>query len=272
MSDKNVLGLGNVQKTLLLPLWGRAIETRKKKPLLIDKMAASIIQSIPYYFTTIARNISKLSQASWIARSIYFDHKIKAFINQYPDATVINIGCGLDTTFDRIDNGKLTWFELDLPDVIELRKKYIPESDRRKFITASVFDPEWLKEIPDEKPLMFLFAGVLYYFTEENIKKLFTRFVNECPAVEILFDYSSSKGIEMANKMVIKRSGMDESAKLIWGIEDIYEMENWGIGIKVLDSIPMFQYHKKNYPFYKRVRMSFSDKLKIMSLAHIRIG
>ena len=136
MEDLNEIQLGSVQETLLLPLWGRAIETKKQKPLLVDNKAVLILNNIPYDFTTISKNLTRLS---WIARSIYFDKKIKAFINVFPEATIVNIGCGLDTTFDRIDNGKIQWIDLDLPDTIELRKKYFSETDRRHFIATSVF-------------------------------------------------------------------------------------------------------------------------------------
>lgn len=109
MEQQSIIKLGSVQETLLLPLWGRAVETKKQKPLLIDEKAVSIINSIHYDFTVISENINKISKASWIARSIYFDNKIKEFINLYPEATIVNIGCGLDTTFDRVDNGKIKW-------------------------------------------------------------------------------------------------------------------------------------------------------------------
>jgi len=272
MSEKIALDLGNVQKTLLLPLWGRAIETQKQKPLLIDHTAVSIIQKLAYDFTVIAQNISKPSQLSWIARSIYFDQKIKAFIDRYPEATVVNLGCGLDTTFNRIDNGRINWIDLDLPDVIQLRKKVIPETERRQCISASVFDLDWFSEITNTEQLMFMFAGVLYYFEEKDIRELFSRFLNHFPGVEIIFDYSSNRGIKLANKMVIKRGGMDESANLIWGIDNIHNLEKWNCGISVLDTMPMYYEFKKNYPVYKRIGMNISDALKIMSLAHIRIG
>ena len=130
MNENNKIELGSVQETLLLPLWGRAIETQKKNPVLIDEKAVSIINIIHYDFTLLSKKISKISQASWIARSIYFDSKIKEFIKGHPDATIVNIGCGLDTTFERIDNGTIRWIDLDLPDSIALRKKFISESDR----------------------------------------------------------------------------------------------------------------------------------------------
>ncbi len=79
MGGSNEIKLGNVQETLLLPLWGRAIETEKEKPLLVDNKAVSIVTNIPYDFSVIAKNINNLSRLSWIARSIYFDKKIKVY-------------------------------------------------------------------------------------------------------------------------------------------------------------------------------------------------
>jgi O-methyltransferase involved in polyketide biosynthesis len=269
--ELNKINLGDVQETLLLPLWGRAIETQKKKSLLTDKTSVSIVNSISYDFTTISKNISKLSQISWIARSIYFDKKILDFINLYPDATIVNIGCGLDTTFDRIDNGRIKWVDLDLPDTIELRKKFIKETSRRLFVSSSVFDEDWYNKIDKNTHLMFLFAGVLYYFKENEIKKLFNSFYSNFTEVEIIFDYCSVKGLEIANKKVIESGGMKTSAKLQWGINNIYDLENWGNFIKVIDDMPMFKNHKKKYPFYKRIGMNISDRIRVMSLANIKI-
>lgn len=264
--------LGSVQETLLLPLWGRAVETQKKNPVLLDEKAVSIIKSIPYDFTLIAKNISKISQASWIARSIYFDGRIKEFITRHPDATIVNIGCGLDTTFERIDNGKIHWIDLDLPDTIALRKKYIAETDRRKMVSKSVFDTSWYKGIEKRRKLMLLIAGVIYYFDEPEVKQLFDDVHNFIPGTEILFDYSSKTGIKMANKKVIDKGGIDKSAYLRWGIDNIYEIEKWNSAIKVISTMPMFKEHKKKYPVLKRAGMNLSDTLKIMSLAHIKIN
>ncbi len=266
------LRLGGVQETLLLPLWGRSVETMKENSLLIDHQAVKIVESLDYDFSVIAENISKISRASWIARSIYFDGKIKAFISSHPDATVVNIGCGLDTTFDRIDNGRITWIDLDLPDVIDLRRKYIHETDRRTFAAKSVFDHNWHDEVKNKSEIMFMFAGVLYYFEGENVKELFREFSGQFPGVEAVFDYCSVRGMELANKKVIEKGGMDKAASLKWGIDNIFEIEKWNEKIEVIDTMPMFREHKKNYPLLKRLGMSISDAMKIMSLAHIRIG
>lgn len=272
MEDKNEINLGSIQETLLLPLWGRAIETQKQKPLLVDSKAVSIMNSIPYDFTTISKNIMNLSRLAWIARSIYFDKKIKAFINHYPEASIVNIGCGLDTTFDRVDNGKIHWYDLDLPDTIELRKKYISETDRRKFISKSVFDTDWYEVVENKNNVMLLIAGVLYYFDESEVKSLFNGFHTFLPEVEIVFDYASKFGISISNKKVLEKGGMDKSAFLKWGINDIMEIEKWDNNIKVIEKMSMYKEHKKSYSIFKRMGMTLADTLKIMSLAHIRIN
>jgi O-methyltransferase involved in polyketide biosynthesis len=271
MTNSKEIKLGSVQETMLLPLWGRAVETQKQKPLLVDNKAVSIINSIPYDFTTISNNIRTLTRISWIARSIFFDKKIKEFVNVNPYATVVNVGCGLDTTFDRIDNGKINWIDLDLPDAIDLRKQFFQEFDRRRFIAKSVFDTSWYNDTKNKDNVMLLIAGVLYYFEESEVRKLFSDFHQYLPGSEIIFDHASKLGIKLSNEQVIKKGGMNESAYLKWGIDNIFEIEKWESYIKVVSNIPMYKEHKKNYPITKRIGMNFSDNLKIMSLAHIKI-
>jgi len=118
MSEKIAVDLGNVQKTLFLPLWGRAFESQKENPLLVDKTALEIIDKVDHDFSVMARKISELTRIGWIMRSICADEVVKAFLGKYPLATIVNLGCGLDTTFDRVDNGTLVWYDLDLPDVV----------------------------------------------------------------------------------------------------------------------------------------------------------
>jgi len=271
MSDESIKLVG-VQETLLMPLWGRAIEYSKKKPILIDKIAYDIINSIKYDFSTIEKKVNKLSLASWIARSIYFDDQIKSFIAKCPDALILNIGCGLDTTYERIDNGKIKWVDIDFPEVIDVRRKYIKESQRRKFLAKSIFDIDWNIDIPKSDHIMIMIAGVVYYFEENEVKRLFTIIQQQLKNVEIVFDYSSIRGVKIANKKVIDDGGMDKSAHLAWGIDDIYQLETWNLGIRILENCEMFSEHRKRYSFYKRIGMAISDKLKIMSLVHMEIS
>lgn len=272
METKNEFNLSSVQQTLLLPLWGRAVETQKKKPHLVDQKAVSIINDLPYDFERMAKDIPGITQLSWVARCLFFDQRVATFIKKFPDATVVNIGCGFDTTYDRIDNGRVQWFDLDMPDVIDLRLKFIPETSRRKAIAKSVLDKSWYGELGKASKVMLLIAGVLYYFEEPVVRHLFEDFHTFLPAPEIIFDYGTRKGLRMANKRVMQKAGMDESARLIWSIESTSELEKWAAYIHVLEDQSMFSELKHHFPWHQKLGLTFFDKANIMSLAHIKIN
>ena len=264
--------LGAVQKTLLLPLWGRAVETAKARPLLVDKTAAAILATLDYDFSTIAKNISPITRLCWIARSLHTDRTIRDFLARQPDATVVNLGCGLDTTFERVDNGALHWIDLDLPDVIELRKQFIPESARRECVACSVLDDAWLQRVPAAKPVFFTASGVLYYLEGAQVQGLFKKLADAFPGCEILFDACSARGLRMANRKVIEAGGMDKSAVLKWAIERAAEIESWDGRFAVLAEYPMFRGFGRELGAKARWGMWLSDKLKIMSMIHLRLG
>ncbi len=270
MYDKIKVELQNVQITLLLPLWGRAIETRKEKPLLIDNTAVQIIEQIDYDFDKIAKNIHPISQFEWIARSIHIDRTIKGFLNNYPKATIVNIGCGLDTTFSRIDNGELFWYDLDLPDVIDLRRQFIPESDRRRFIPCSFLDVSWFDQIHIEENVMFVAAGILYYFEEDQMKEIFSKMSSFFPRAEIIFDAASSFGIKTANKKVIESSGLDEKSYLKWGLDSAIEIPKWNNNIELVEEYLMFKKMMKGQNFRNKITAMISDHYKIMYMVHLR--
>jgi len=270
MTDKISVELGDVQKTLFLPLWGRAFETKKEKPLLRDRIALEIIEKVDYDFASITKNIAVLSQVAWIMRSIYIDAVIKDFLEKHPKATIVNIGCGMDTTFDRIDNGLLLWYDLDLPDVIELRRKFIEESERRKFISASFLDAGWLKEIIVEDSVLIIAAGVFYYFEEDEVKAFLKRLADIFPQCEIFFDACSPRGREIANKRVISSTGLDEKSFLKWGLKNTNDILSWDNRFVILKKYYYFKY--KDLKLRTRMIGSISDWLKIQYMIRLRIG
>ncbi len=270
MSEKFEIDLGNVQKTLLLPLWGRAYETKKDHPLLVDKTAVEIIGKIDYDFAALAAHMNKLTQMAWIMRSIIVDRVIAQFLEKYPQATIVNIGCGLDTTFDRMDNGRLSWYELDLADVIRLRKKFIPESSRRKFLSTSFLEEGWLTEIVVKENVLFISAGVFYYFTEEEIKGFLTRLADRFPGSETLFDVCSPVGMRTANRMVVKSAGLDERSYLKWGLKKTEDILSWDERFKLLGTI--YYYKDKRISLKLRMAGLISDLLKIQYMLHLRLG
>lgn len=163
------------------------------------------------------------------------------------------------------------WYELDFPEVIVTRKLFIQESITRKFLPYSVFDHTWYSEIRNKENVLVMFAGVIYYFEESEVKNLLDTFKREFTNCTVIFDYSSINGIKLANKAVIEEGGMDKTAYLKWGTDNIYEIEKWNAGIKVDETMKMFAEHRKRYPLTKRLGMWISDTLSVMSLAKITI-
>jgi O-methyltransferase involved in polyketide biosynthesis len=270
MPGKVAVDLGDVEKTLFLPLWGRAHETKKTHPLLVDKTALEIIEQVDFDFTTITRSISELSQMGWIMRSICVDGVIARLLKECPTATIVNIGCGLDTTFDRTDNGHLLWYDLDLPEVIELRRSFIRESDRRKIIAASFLEEGWLEEIAAGDRVLFVAAGVFYYFEEEEIKGFFKELADRFPGGEILFDVCSPYGVKVANQMVIKRAGLDEKSFLQWGLAHTEDILSWDKRFRILRMLTYFG--DRRIGLKLRLMGFVSDLLKAQYMIHLGLG
>jgi O-methyltransferase involved in polyketide biosynthesis len=271
MSVKFAIELGPVQITLLLPLWGRARETLKKNPRIVDRKACEIIEKVDYDFSKIASRINDVSQLEWISRSIHIDRTIRDFLVRYPQATIVNAGCGLDTTFDRVDNGQLAWYDLDLPDVIDLRRKFIPEIGRRTFIAASFLDERWFRRIQPAEHVLFMAAGVLYYFEEKQVKEIFDKLSSSFPRSEFVFDAASSFGVKLANRNVIRSIGLGEQSCLKWGLERASDVEKWNGSIEVIGEYPVYRGMKKGLNLKDRYLAFIADRHRIMYMVHLRM-
>ena len=116
---------------------------------------------------------------------------VNEYLRNHPRATIINLGAGLDTTFYRVDNGLLNWYDIDLPDVIEIRKMLLPETERSKYIKESIFDMKWIKYIGKiEDGLLFISGGVLEYCDKNVVGKFFSDLAEHFPGSEIVFNVS----------------------------------------------------------------------------------
>jgi O-methyltransferase involved in polyketide biosynthesis len=272
MPEKTDIELGDIQKTLFLPLWGRANETQKAHPLLIDNTAVEITKKVNYDFSTLANNMREITRYAWIVRSLLIDRVVREFLQRHPGGTVVNIGCGLDTTFERVDNGRCRWYDLDLPDVISLRKKFIEPGGRRRFISSSFLEDAWLHRLSATTGLMFIAAGVFYYFEEAQIRTFFRKLADTYNTCELVCDVSSPMGVRAANKFVIQKSGLDERSFLKWGVEKNSDIISWDPRISIVRSYPYFRGMKRHLqPKYWYVAF-MSDLLRIQYLIHLKIS
>lgn len=247
--------LEGVPQTLLLPLIGRAKFSRKPYSPICDDKAIELVNSLDYDFEKLLQIKSvKHSTLFWIARAYHFDVAIKKHLKKYPDALIVNLGCGLDTSFNRVDNGQLNWLNIDLPEVIQLRNKLLSPSTREHSIEKSILDLSWMTDIKDYGNHPFFFAGgVLMYFTNEQVKSIVTSMAEQFPESGLIFDNISPKGLKHANAMLEKSDMKD--ALLQWCINNANELAAWSPTIKPLYQHAYFKDIKDKFPFPLRYKM-----------------
>lgn len=271
METKIKIELGDIQKTLFMPVWARAVESKKKERLLSDSTALGIIDSIDFDFTQMSQNVPEISQIAWIARCKRFDMIVREFLSLHPGGTVVNIGCGLDTSYERINDSNVQWYDLDLPDVIELKRKFQSETGKRKFISRSFLDIGWFDDIEINDRLLLISTGVFVYFEEEDIKNFMLRFVEKFENSDLFFDVTSPKGMEIAN-MVIQKSGLDSRSFFKWGLSDKSIITSWDSRIELINTYYTFRIDGLGLSDENKKIAEVSDSLDIQYMVHLRIS
>ena len=191
-------------------------------------------------------------------------------MEQYPNGAVVNLGCGLDTTLDRVDNGSLHWYDLDLPDVIALRRELLPERPRVRLIAGSFLDETWWNEIRPANGVLFVAAGVLYYFDPDTIRAFLRRLASRFPGAELIFDGCSPLGLKLAKRMVLRNGGMDDSLVLKWGFQNARSLEDWDPRLQLVEQFSIFRKVGQDLSVRTRLRIAISGLLKIMFMVHLR--
>lgn len=134
MAGSIALDMQSVQGTMLLPLWGRAKYSRENPDVLDDPMAGKIVRESGFNFSSLEKTFGEFGGLCYIIWARKIDDAVRSFISRHPRAAVVNIGSGLDTTFTRVDNGQIRWYNLDLPDAIAFRRSLLSDSQRETSI------------------------------------------------------------------------------------------------------------------------------------------
>jgi len=276
MSEKISLHLGELQKTLLIPLWGRAQEYKSDHPFLKDKFAYEIVEKLNFDFDSIAKHHPRQTRLTSILRAYHIDTILRKIIDKYSDLTVINIGAGLDTTFQRVDNDKIFWYDLDLPDTIALRKKLIPESERNKYIPKSFLDKTWYSDIQVRRSkIVFIAAGVLPYFKLEQVKGLFLDLMNEFPGSEIIFETMGKIMIWFRN-LFRGMPGRDNAFSFFvqGGISSSKIVRKWSDKINIIDDFSVYTSISINEFIDKKtsLQIKIMNFFKLYQIIHLKLG
>jgi O-methyltransferase involved in polyketide biosynthesis len=146
---------------------------------------------------------------------------------------VLQLGCGLDSRFLRLDDGQVIWYDLDMPPVVELRQQFFTESERYHMIDSSVTDLDWVDRIDvGERPLMVVAEGLLMYLDEAEVRRLVLRLHKTFPGCRLVADaFSRLTARSATNHPALKSTG----ATIGWGIDNPRELEAWAPGICLLE-------------------------------------
>ena len=254
-TDRDQVELGQVQETLFIPLVGRAEENQKRRPLLRDPKAAEILESVGF-------DRSKYSRAGgWttVIRAAIFDMWVRDFLAEHPDGTVVELGTGLNTRFERVDNGMVHWIDLDLPDTIALRRRFFTDTDRRRMVAGSLTDDSWLDTVRDlPGPYFFLADGVLTYLTEEDVTRTLANLAEQFPGALIAFDTYSQQMMKREHRLAARRG----VARWQWACDDPRSLERLGLRVIEIDIMPRL-------PRALRVTLPAGRRLMLAAMAPV---
>ncbi|MDG3015782.1 class I SAM-dependent methyltransferase [Speluncibacter jeojiensis] len=186
MAQNDPLPLGAVQQTLYFPLAARARETGRRRAILRDPKAVEILDAL----NVPARRYSRWpATAIMVLRTAILDRWVREFLAEHPCGTVVEIGTGLNTRFERTDNGSVRWFDLDLPDTMALRRRYFDDTDRRRTVAASVLDEDWMDRLETSPPpWLFVAEGVLVYLPEDRVRRTLSVLSRRFPGAVLAAD------------------------------------------------------------------------------------
>jgi O-methyltransferase involved in polyketide biosynthesis len=259
--------LQGVASTLLMPLACRAIESIRPDAILHDPRAVEVYNALggnPDFLM----GIQAVDMFVTVMRARQFDSFARIFLARHPGGLVVDLGCGLDTRFQRLDDGQITWLGVDLPEVIELRRKVLFDGKRQITIPQSMLDISWVDEvIRIRKPVIFLAEGVFPYFSSMDIKPLLMALKAHFPDGELVFDAAGPFISRHHNRTspVLKRSG----TRIRWDVKKPEELETWGLHL-----LDHWYYFDKPEPRLRSFRwMRFIPFMaKATGIFHYRLG
>lgn len=238
-----------VAETLLIPLYMRAKESHRKNPILDDKAAERIVESIEYDYSQFDR--APLSEVGCLVRGRYFDDAVRRFVASHEKTVVVNVGCGLDTRYQRIgcDTGAM-FYELDLPEVIALRREFIPEQPDDCYIAASLLETGWMDELRDvhrDCNFIFVAEGVLMYFPVVKVRWFLHNIAMRFGGGELWFDVCGT----MMSKRGVKPDSMKrQQACILSGIDDGHEVERWEPALRLIDQANYMKFFRHRWGFF----------------------
>ncbi|MDP3274621.1 MAG: class I SAM-dependent methyltransferase [Deltaproteobacteria bacterium] len=238
--SRHPVALGEVQRTLLVPLWARAKEQSVLSPLLRDPLAPQVLASLDWDARLLDQ--ARASQLGCVVRAAQIDQWICSFVAEHPEATIVELGVGLNTRAMRLREGlsrSVRWYEVDLPDVMSLRDQCIARQENCVRISADLRDLSSLRALlsaPNRSTLVVA-EGVLVYLAPNEVRSLLRWLVRDLGAHELIFDCMAP--------IVRTLQGLHDAmrhfdARFTWEIADISELTRWEPSLRIADNVSFY--------------------------------
>ncbi|KYK31492.1 MAG: hypothetical protein AYK22_07895 [Thermoplasmatales archaeon SG8-52-3] len=258
MDEDLIAKINDISETLLITLYSRALESKTENPILIDTKAVEITNELNKILeksdSQLHQNLAKGKPRKRLGKKLNaflslrtrkFDRYCNSFLNKNPNGTIVELGCGLSTRFPRIDNKKVTWYDLDFPEVIDIRKNFFKETDRYHFIPSSVLDFKWMDKISKKQNILFIAEGLLMYLHEDEVKNLILALQKTFPGCELVCEVANTFIVKTLKRKMWRRKfqrdfHLGKDASFYFGIKYSNDFEKWNKGIKLIDEYTYF--------------------------------
>lgn len=258
-----------VPDTLYIPLAARIYSTQMFPEYFSDSVSLRFKRDIP---KSITDGSSEYSMLASVARYYNTDRMEREFVKRNGRSSIIHLGTGLETAYCRLADLPAHFYDMDLPEVIELRRSLLPESSNETLISGDLFDMNWANLIPDNLPVMILVLGVFQYFHEEEVVDVIRRMGSRFPGAELVFDATSTKGLSYTNRYV-KKTGND-SAAMYFAVDDPSGFAK-KCGADIIECRPFFTEARKilrnKADLSTLISMRFADKYGMVKLLRLRL-
>ncbi|MBQ8983794.1 MAG: class I SAM-dependent methyltransferase [Lachnospiraceae bacterium] len=277
MEEKYHIEKNTIQETLIIPLYGRKVCSEHFPQLFSDPEAERICNRLDYDFSEKGKQMEStlgLFGALEVAQRQYnLAWEITDYLKYHERAAVVNLGCGLDDTFHKCDNGSCLGYNIDMPDVIKLRNELLPVREREQNLAFDLNDDRWMDQINAEDGAVFFASGVFYYFKTEDVKAFFEKLTKRFSGGILVFDTCNRRGAKMMTKTWLKEAGITD-VNALFSVEDESEIVRWNLPFQ---SVSAKSYMRGYRDIYREVgvvhkmMIKFCDSLIKMKIIRIAL-
>ena len=264
-----------IQETLVIPLYARALCTRRFPHLFSDPLSVELLEQLDYDFSALERTSGSLMQTfgamEAAMRQSDLAWEVRDYLADHPQAAVVNLGCGLDQTGRSCDNGQCRLFSIDLPDVMAVREALLHAGKREKNLAADLNDLSWFDAIdtPLEDGAVFFAAGVFYYFRTEQVQTLCAAMAERFPGGRLVFDAAGPTAVKLMLKTWIKQAGIRDVGAYFSVRDAEKELSDWSDRVSVSSRGYMLGYQPLQGPGIRPIHRLMARIADEIGRAHV---